>query len=139
MPQEITVIGNVVAEPEIKFTKSGLAVASFTVADTPRVKDTDGSFKDGDTIWWRVSIWRDPAENVAESLKKGDRVVVVGVPKQSNWEKDGIKFSRIELTASEVGVSLKWATARATKAPKGGGSSAPAGNSFASDSDEPPF
>lgn len=146
MPEQIVVVGNVVADAELRFLPNGAAVANFTVADTPRVKGQNDEWKDGDTIWWRVSAWRDLAENVTESLRKGTRVVVIGTPKQTNWEKDGVKFSRIELTATEVAASMKWATVSVTKAPSkggGGGSSSGGGGNygggFSGQDDEPPF
>jgi single-strand DNA-binding protein len=149
MTNSITITGNITADPEIKFLPSGVAVASFTVADTPRVfnKDT-GEWKDGDTLFLRCNLWRDAAENVAESLQKGARVVVSGHLKQRTFDgRDGEKKSMIELEVEEVGPSLKYARAKVDKQPsKASGSfaaatstPAPAGDLWGVSDDEPPF
>ena len=112
---QVTIIGNLVDEPELRFTNTGKAVASFTVAESQRVKTQDG-WKDGDSTFWRCSIWDTSAENMAESLHKGLRVIVVGEAKQRSFEtRDGEKRTVIEVTATEVGPSLKWATAKVEK------------------------
>ena len=111
----VTIIGNLTGEPELKFVNSGKAVASFTVAESKRVKGADGSWTDGESTFWRVSIWDTAAENLAESLSKGQRVIVVGDAKQRSFEVNGEKRTVIEVTASEVGPSLKWATAKVEK------------------------
>src|ERR687885_951342 len=105
----ITVIGNLTNDPELRFTPSGQAVASFTVASTPRTFDRQtNEWKDGDALFLRCSIWRQAAENVAESLQRGMRVVVQGRLKQRSYEtKEGEKRTVIELEVDEVGPSLR--------------------------------
>ena len=153
----ITVIGNLTDAPELRFTPSGAAVANFTVASTPRSFDkASNEWKDGDTLFMRCSLWREAAENVAESLAKGVRVIVSGRLVQRSYDtKEGEKRTVVELQVDEIGPSLKYATAKVTRAAKnsagggggftapGGGKpdpwatdSAPAGNGFA---EEPPF
>jgi len=119
----ITVIGNLTNDPELRFTPSGAAVASFTVASTPRMLDkATNEWKDGDALFLRCSIWRQAAENVAESLQRGARVVVTGRLKQRSFEtKEGEKRTVVELDVDEVGPSLKYATAKITKASRGSG------------------
>ena len=154
---QITVIGNLTGDPDLRFIQSGAAVANFTVASTPRSFDKNtNDWKDGDTLFMRCSLWREVAENVAESLTKGMRVVVVGRLVSRSWEKDGEKKTVMELQVDEVGPSLKYATAKMTrndrtngKSAFGGGGAAqqnsPAGGSdndpWASppQSEEPPF
>jgi single-strand DNA-binding protein len=112
----ITIVGNLVDAPELKYTASGKAVANFTVAESRRVKDGDGSWKDGPSTFWRCSIWDAAAENMAESLVKGQRVIVVGEVAQRSFETQaGEKRSVFEIAAQEVGPSLKWATAKVEK------------------------
>ena len=166
----ITVVGNLTADPELRFTPSGAAVANFTVASTPRTFDKNSNeWKDGEALFLRCSVWRQAAENVAESLQRGTAVIVQGRLKQRSYEtKEGEKRTVYELDVEEVGPSLKWATAKVTKASRGGGgggygssngggassggsaggddpwSSAPAGGAAAGASsggwsDEPPF
>jgi single-strand DNA-binding protein len=119
----ITVVGNLTDDPELRFTPSGAAVASFTVAATPRTFDKNtNEWKDGDALFLRCSIWRQAAENVAESLTKGMRVVVQGRLKQRSYEtREGEKRTVVELDVEEVGPSLKYATAKVTKASRGSG------------------
>ena len=119
----ITVIGNLTNDPELRFTPSGQAVASFTVASTPRTMDRQtNEWKDGDTLFLRCSVWRQAAENVAESLQKGARVVVQGRLKQRSFEtREGEKRTVVELDVDEVVPSLKYATARVNKAGRSGG------------------
>jgi single-strand DNA-binding protein len=119
----ITVVGNLTDDPELRFTPSGAAVASFTVASTPRTFDrTSNEWKDGDALFLRCSIWRQAAENVAESLTKGMRVVVQGRLKQRSYEtREGEKRTVVELDVEEIGPSLKYATAKVTKASRGAG------------------
>jgi single-strand DNA-binding protein len=121
----ITVVGNLTADPELRFTPSGAAVASFTVASTPRTFDKQsGEWKDGEALFLRCSAWRQMAENVAESLHKGTAVIVQGRLKQRSFEtKEGEKRTVIELDVDEVGPSLRWATAKVVKASRGGGQS----------------
>src|SRR4051794_6128933 len=159
----ITVIGNLTDDPELRFTPSGAAVANFTVASTPRILDkATNEWKDGDALFLRCSVWRQAAENVAESLQRGSRVMVTGRLRQRSYEtKEGEKRTVVELEVDEIGPSLRFATAKVTKAarggggggggsygaPSGGGSSAPASDdpwstpaaSGGGFSDEPPF
>ncbi len=118
----ITVVGNLTADPELRFTPSGAAVANFTVASTPRTFDRQSNeWKDGETLFMRCSIWRDSAENVAESLHRGTRVIVTGRLKSRSYEtKEGEKRTVIELDVDEVGPSLRYASAKVTKAERGG-------------------
>ncbi len=120
----ITIVGNLTADPELRFTPSGAAVANFTVASTPRTFDRQSNeWKDGETLFMRCSIWRDSAENVAESLHRGTRVIVTGRLKSRSYEtKEGEKRTVIELDVDEVGPSLRYASAKVTKAERGGGS-----------------
>ena len=110
----ITIIGNCVQDPELRFTPSGAAVANFTVASTPRAFDRQSNeWKDGETLFMRCSVWRDAAEHVAESLTKGTRVIVTGRLKSHSYDtKEGEKRTVIELDVDEVGPSLRYATAK---------------------------
>jgi single-strand DNA-binding protein len=157
----ITVVGNLTGDPELRFTPSGAAVASFTVASTPRTLDkATNEWKDGEALFLRCSIWRQAAENVAESLQKGMRVIVQGRLQQRSYDtKEGEKRTVIELQVDEIGPSLKYATAKVNRTTRGGGgggfggsssggASAPADDPWASppassgggwSTDEPPF
>jgi single-strand DNA-binding protein len=119
----ITVVGNLTADPELRFTPSGAAVANFTVASTPRILDRQsGEWKDGEALFMRCSIWREAAENVAESLTRGSRVIVTGRLKQRSYEtREGEKRTVVEVEVEEIGPSLKYATAKVNKASRGGG------------------
>ncbi|WIM86708.1 single-stranded DNA-binding protein [Candidatus Mycobacterium wuenschmannii] len=119
----ITVIGNLTADPELRFTPSGAAVANFTVASTPRQFDRQtNEWKDGEALFLRCSIWREAAENVAESLTRGARVIVSGRLKQRSFEtKEGEKRTVVELEVDEIGPSLRYATAKVNKASRSGG------------------
>ncbi|MFF2085611.1 single-stranded DNA-binding protein [Nocardia sp. NPDC058176] len=119
----ITVIGNLTADPELRFTPAGAAVANFTVASTPRVFDRNSNeWKDGEALFLRCNIWREAAENVAESLTRGARVIVSGRLKQRSYEtREGEKRTVVELEVDEVGPSLRYATAKVSKAGRGGG------------------
>jgi single-strand DNA-binding protein len=118
----ITVVGNLTGDPELRFTPSGAAVANFTVASTPRTLDkATNEWKDGEALFLRCSIWRQAAENVAESLQKGMRVVVQGRLKQRSYEVNGEKRTSYELDVEEVGPSLKYATAKVNKTTRGAG------------------
>jgi single-strand DNA-binding protein len=125
----ITVVGNLTDDPELRFTPSGAAVANFTVASTPRFFDKQANeWRDGEAMFLRCSIWRQAAENVAESLHKGTRVVVQGRLKQRSFEtREGEKRTVIELEVDEIGPSLRYATAKVTKTTRGGGSSSGGG------------
>jgi single-strand DNA-binding protein len=119
----ITVIGNITGDPELRFTPSGAAVANFTVASTPRQFDRQSNeWKDGETLFMRCSVWRDAAENVAESLQRGTRVIVSGRLKSRSYEtKEGEKRTVVEMEVDEVGPSLRYATAKVNKTQRGGG------------------
>lgn len=155
---QITVVGNLTGDPELRFISSGAAVANFTVASTPRTFDRQSNeWKDGETLFMRCSLWREAAENVAETLTKGTRVIVTGRLVSRSWETNGEKRTVTEMQVDEVGPSLRYATAKVTRTQRsggqggggnfggGGGSSAPAGGSAndpwasAPASDEPPF
>lgn len=161
----ITVVGNLTADPELRFTPSGAAVANFTVASTPRIYDRQsGEWKDGEALFLRCNIWREAAENVAESLTRGARVIVQGRLKQRSFEtREGEKRTVFEVEVDEIGPSLRYATAKVNKVSRSGGGgggfgssggggsaprseqkddpwgSAPASGSFAGSDDEPPF
>ena len=129
----ITVIGNLTGDPELRFTPSGAAVANFTVASTPRTFDRQtNEWKDGETLFLRCSVWREAAENVAESLAKGNRVIVQGRLVQRSFEtREGEKRTVVEMQVDEVGPSLRYATAKVTRTQRGGGGGfAPAGWRF---------
>lgn len=126
----ITVIGNLVADPELRFTPSGSAVANFTIASTPRnFNRQTNEWEDGETLFLRAAVWREAAENVAESLTKGMRVIVTGRLKSRSYEtKEGEKRTVIDLEVDEIGPSLKSATAKVARAQRGnGGGQASAG------------
>ena len=118
----ITIIGNLTAAPELKFTPSGAAVANFTVASTPRTYNRDtNQWDDGEALFMRCAVWRDTAENVAESLDKGTRVIVSGYLKARTYQtKEGENRTVMELDVQEVGPSLRFATARVAKTQRGG-------------------
>jgi len=117
----ITVVGNLTADPELRYTQGGLAVANFTIASTPRTFDRQANdWKDGDPLFLRASCWREFAEHVAGSLTKGSRVVATGRLKQRNYDdRDGNKRTAIELEVDEIGPSLRYATAQVTRASGG--------------------
>jgi single-strand DNA-binding protein len=119
----ITVVGNLTADPELRFTPSGAAVASFTIASTPRTFDRNTSeWKDGEALFLRCSIWRQAAENCAESLTRGMRVIASGRLKQRSFEtREGEKRTVIELDVDEVGPSLRYASAKVNKTQRGSG------------------
>jgi single-strand DNA-binding protein len=119
----ITVVGNLTADPELRFTPSGAAVANFTVASTPRIYDRQtGEWKDGEALFLRCNIWREAAENVAESLTRGARVIITGRLKQRSFEtREGEKRTVVEVEVDEIGPSLRYATAKVNKASRSGG------------------
>ncbi|WP_225752595.1 single-stranded DNA-binding protein [Actinotalea sp. Marseille-Q4924] len=119
----ITVVGNLTGDPELRFTPSGAAVANFTIASTPRAFDRQSNeWKDGDTLFMRCSIWREAAENVAESLTKGMRVIAQGRLVQRSYEtREGEKRTVVELQVDEVGPSMRYASAKVTRAQRSGG------------------
>jgi len=130
----ITVVGNLTADPELRYTQNGLAVVNFTIASTPKVFDRQANeWKDGDPLFLRASVWRDFAEHVAGSLTKGSRVIAQGRLRQRSYQdREGQQRTSIELEVDEIGPSLRFATAQVTRAQgqggRGGTSSAPVGN-----------
>ena len=158
----ITIVGNLTDDPELRFTPSGAAVANFTVASTPRFLDKQtNEWKDGDALFLRCNIWRQAAENVAESLQRGMRVIVTGRLRQRSYEtKEGEKRTVYEVEVDEIGPSMRYATAKVNKVQRSGagggggfsgssggsaGGGAPADDPWATPapsggfSDEPPF
>jgi single-strand DNA-binding protein len=126
----VTLVGNITDDPELRFTPSGAAVANFTVAVNRRYKNQDGQWEDKLDGFFRCNCWRDMAENVAESLQKGSRVVVVGRLQQRSWDdQDGNKRSAFEVQVDEVGPSLRWATASIQKSQRSGGAGPSGGGS----------
>src|SRR4051812_12179208 len=119
----ITVVGNLTADPELRYTQNGLAVANFTIASTPRTFDRQANdWKDGEALFLRASVWRDFAEHVAGSLAKGSRVIATGRLKQRSYEtREGEKRTAIELEVDEIGPSLRYATAQVTRSAGGSG------------------
>lgn len=149
---EIIVVGTLTADPELRFIPSGKAVANFSIACNQRRKNQQtGQWEDSDATFLRANLWGEYAENVAESLTKGTKVIARGVLKQRKYEKDGVERINFEMEVEEIGPTLRWATAKVDKAPKGGGStrvqdSAPAGDPWGSTGggsawgdDQPPF
>lgn len=132
----ITVVGNLTGDPELRFTPSGAAVANFTIASTPRTFDRQtNEWKDGDTLFLNCSIWRQAAENVAESLQKGMRVIAQGRLKSRSYEtREGEKRTVMELEVEEVGPSMKYASAKVTRVTRGGGGG---GGGFGGGGDDP--
>jgi single-strand DNA-binding protein len=121
-----SIVGNLVDDPELRFTNNGIAVTNLRVAVTQRIQQ-DGEWRDGDTSFLKVNVWRGQAEHLADSLSKGDRVMVTGRLRQRSWETpEGDKRSVTEIEADEVGASLKWATPRSNAAPSGATASGPA-------------
>lgn len=119
----VTIIGNLTADPELRFTNSGAAVANFTVASTPRIFDRQsGEWRDGETLFMRCTIWRQPAEHLAESLTRGARVIVVGRLEQRSFTaKDGTERTVVELIADDVAPSLRYVTATVNRTTQQGG------------------
>ena len=129
----VAITGNLTDDPELAYTPTGAAVANFRLAVTPRVRDGNG-WKDGDTSFFRITAWRQLAEHVGDSLGKGDRVIVLGQLRMRSWETpEGERRSVVEVTAEEVGPSLKWATAKPERAKANGTATAGRFN------DDPPF
>ena len=121
---KVILAGNLVADPELRYTANGAAVANFRVAYSTRIRDAAGNWTDGETSFFTVNCWRALAENAAESLTRGTRVVVTGRLKQRSWEnQEGEKRTVIEIEADDLGGSLKWATANVTKANRSSSSS----------------
>ena len=119
---QVTIVGNLTDDPELRYTPNGAAVAKFRVAVNRRYKDQSGEWKDGDTSYFTVNAWRTLAENVAETLTRGANVIVVGRLQQRSWEtQEGEKRTVIEIEADEIGPSLRWATAKVEKQGRSGG------------------
>ena len=135
----ITVVGNLVDDPELRFTPSGAAVANFRIGSTPRTLDKQtNEWKDGDALFLSCSVWRQAAENVAESLQKGMRVVVQGRLKQRQYEtREGEKRTVVELDVDEVGPSLKYATAKVARTTRQGGGGGYSGGGASGGGDDP--
>ena len=127
----ITLVGNLTADPELRFTPSGAAVANFTVASTPRTFDRNtNEWRDGDAMFLNCAVWRQAAENVAESLQKGMRVIVQGRLKSRSYEtREGEKRTVFEVDVDEIGPALKYATAKVTRTTSGGGGGGGGGRS----------
>lgn len=137
----ITVIGNLTADPELRFTPSGAAVANFTVASTPRTFDRQtGEWKDGEALFLRCNIWRQAAENTAESLTRGMRVIVSGRLRQRSFEtREGEKRTVMEMEVDEVGPSLRYATAKVNRATRQGSGSGSGGYGSSSGGGDDPW
>jgi len=109
---ETTIVGNLGDTPELRFTPAGLAVCNITIAVNPRVRNKKNEWVQSETIWVRCAVWRDEAENVAESFSKGDRIMIAGELKMKSWtDDDGVVTSYLEIAAREIGASVKFATA----------------------------
>ena len=126
----ITIVGNLTADPELKFTQSGIPAANFTVASTPRSFDRQtNEWRDGDPLFLRCTVWRDHAEHVAESLSKGMRVIVQGNLRASQWtDKQGNRRTTYQIDVAEIGPSLRYATAQVSKATRGNNFGQPQGD-----------
>jgi single-strand DNA-binding protein len=132
----VTITGNLTDDPELKHTSNGHLVGNFRLAVTARIKDGD-SWRDGETSFFRVNVWRQLAEHVAESLSKGDRAVVIGRLKSRSWETpEGERRSVVEVEADEVAPSLRWATAKPQRAARNGEAKPSGGGEF---NDDAPF
>lgn len=152
MDVNITIVGNLTADPELRFTPSGAPVANFTIAHTPRIFDkASGEWKDGEPLFMRCSLWRDPAENLTESLTRGARVIATGRLEARTFDtREGEKRTVMEMRVDEIGPSLRYATAQVTKkagGQRGNGKPATVGaaaaasdtNGWGNDTDAPPF
>jgi single-strand DNA-binding protein len=137
---QVTFVGNLTGDPETRFTPSGVSVTNFNVAVNHRVKSGPGTddWKDGEPTFYRVAVWREYGEHVAESLSKGDQVLVIGKLIVRTWEgDDGAKRKELDVSADEIGPTLRWATAKLSKASRSnGGQGQSKGGNF---NDEPPF
>jgi len=139
-----SIVGNLAADPELRFTNSGTPVANLRVAVTQRIQEKDGTWRDGETSFHKVNVWRDQAQNLTDSLGKGDRVMVTGRLRQRAWETpEGERRSATEIDADEVGASLKFHTAKLERATHRSSPERAAGRERAAErgqfSDEPPF
>ena len=147
---QITIVGNLTGDPELRYTPNGAAVATLSVAVNHRTRDQQGNWNEGEPSFFRCNVWRQQAENAAESLTKGTRVIVTGRMRQRSWEdkETGQKRSAMEIEVESVGPSLEWARANIERNPRenggGGGGGSPAfanagmSNGSAAD-EEPPF
>jgi single-strand DNA-binding protein len=132
----VSLIGNLTDDPEVRFTPGGTQVGSFRLAVTPRVREGE-QWKDGETSFFRINVWRDLAAHTAESLTKGDRALVLGRLRARSWETpEGERRSVVEVEAEEIGPSLKWATAKPERASRKAGNGPSHGGQF---NDDPPF
>ena len=138
---QITIVGNICNEVDLRFTPSGAAVANFTVASTPRTYNkSKGEWEDGEALFMRCSIWKEQAENVAESLVRGQRVIVQGRLKQRSFEtREGEKRIVVEVEVDEIGPSLRYGTAKFSKGGKSGGNAQPQQSNWGEADDSPPF
>jgi len=146
---QVTIVGNLTDDPELRYTPNGAAVATFTVAVNRRTRDESGQWQDGETSFFKCNVWRQQAENVAESLNKGTRAIVVGRLRQRSWETpEGQKRTVVEIEVESVGPSLEWSKASVTKTPRESGASAGGAPAFAGATngsngapldEEPPF
>jgi single-strand DNA-binding protein len=143
--QSFTIVGNLTADPELRFTPNGAAVTNFTIASTPRIYDRQsGEYKDGEALFMRCNLWKDAAENVAESLVRGTRVIATGKLKQRSYEdREGQKRTVVELEVEEIGPSLRWTTAKvaskSSRSSDNSGPSYPTGDPWGSTSEDAPF
>lgn len=142
----LTIVGNLTADPELRYTPAGLPVANFTIASTPRRFDSaTREWVDGDALFMRCQVWRDGAENVAESLRKGTRVIAQGNLVQRSYEtRDGDKRTVVELVVTDIGPSLRFATAEVTRAQRSSHRDRPADDAWSTPTsgsfgDDPPF
>lgn len=142
---QVTIVGNLTDDPELRYTPAGAAVATFNVAVNRRTRDESGQWKDGETSFFRCNVWRQQAENVAESLSKGMRAIVIGRLRQRSWETpEGQKRTVVEIEVESVGPSLEWAKASVQKTPRDENAPAFAGASASGTNgstldEEPPF
>ncbi len=140
----VQIIGNVTRDPELRFTNAGIAVCSFGIAWTPRRRDANGNWEDGETTFFNCSAWRDLGENIAASISKGNRVLVTGSVRARDWEdRDGNKRTSVEIDVDECAPSLRWATAQIERTQRtgggGGGANSGGGGGYSgSDNSGPP-
>jgi single-strand DNA-binding protein len=131
--ERVTLVGNLTADPELRFTPSGLQVANLRLAVTPRIREGD-TWTDGETTFHTITVWRDQASNAVDSLTKGARVLVVGRPKERSWtDQEGTEHHVTEVDADELGPSLRWATAKVTR------TNGRSGKASGQHDEEPPF
>ena len=137
MSNNVTVVGNLTQDPELRFTASGVAMVNISVADNRSYKDRNDQWQE-ETSYFRGTCWRDLAENVAESLTQGSRVIITGRLKQRSWEtNEGEKRTVVEIDIQEIGPSLRWATANVTKIPRASGGGSGGGSNYGGGGDAP--